>query len=142
MSLANVQGVKAEEAVSTLATSTQVESADISLFASNQLTETPTCSVTTNQAIIPTLTSVLEDPIDEENIHLHCQESPSNDLFFGVGMMLRYHHFRKALGQQVTEAAKSIRFLLLDESKTGDDVKIQPNNYKSSELKKSRQLFV
>ena len=57
-------------------------------------------------------------------------------------MMLRYHHFRKALGQQVTEAAKSIRFLLLDESKTGDDVKIQPNDYKSSELKKSRQLFV
>ena len=42
----------------------------------------------------------------------------------------------------LTEAAKSIGFLLLDESKTGDDVKIQPNDYKFSDLKKSRQLFV
>ena len=36
----------------------------------------------------------------------------------------------------LTEAAKSIGFLLLDESKTGDDVKIQPNDYKFSDLKK------
>lgn len=42
----------------------------------------------------------------------------------------------------LTQAAKSIGFLLLDESKTGDDVKIQPNDYKFSDLKKSRQLFV
>ena len=42
----------------------------------------------------------------------------------------------------LTEAAKSIGFLLLDESKTGDDVKIQPNDYKFSDLKKTRQLFV
>lgn len=42
----------------------------------------------------------------------------------------------------LTQAAKSIGFLLLDESKTGDDVKIQSNDYKFSDLKKSRQLFV
>ena len=42
----------------------------------------------------------------------------------------------------LTEAAKSIGFLLLDESKIGDDVKIQPNDYKFSDLKKTRQLFV
>ena len=42
----------------------------------------------------------------------------------------------------LTQAAKSIGFLLLDESKTGDDVKIQANDYKFSDLKKSRQLFV
>ena len=42
----------------------------------------------------------------------------------------------------LTEAAKSIGFLLLDESKTGDDVKIQSNDYKFSDLKKTRQLFV
>ena len=47
LSFAAVQGVKAEEAVSTPATSTQVEPADSSLFASNQVNETPTSSVTT-----------------------------------------------------------------------------------------------
>ena len=35
----------------------------------------------------------------------------------------------------LTQAAKSIGFLLLDESKTGDDVKIQSNDYKFSDLK-------
>ncbi len=41
----------------------------------------------------------------------------------------------------LTEAAKSIGFLLLDESKTGDDVKIQPNDYKFSDLKKNSSAF-
>ena len=42
----------------------------------------------------------------------------------------------------LSQAAKSIGFLLLDESKTGDEVKIQPNDYTFNDLKKTRQLFV
>lgn len=43
---------------------------------------------------------------------------------------------------KLTDVAKSIGFLLLDESKSGDDVKIQPNDYRFTDLKKHRQLFV
>lgn len=42
----------------------------------------------------------------------------------------------------LAEAAKSIGFLLLDESKTGDEVKIQADDYKFSDVQKTHQLFV
>ena len=308
LSFTAVQGVKAEEAVSTPATSTQVEPADSSLFASNQVTETPTSSVTTetetgpkssntgliqeentvrhdtgksdavaentsnnvtsDRTDISTLTNASEDPIAEGTIRLHFQELPSSDksslglwtwddvetpssqkgawptgatsfasakeddygVYLDVKLSaapkklsflinnaagtnlsgdktveilspqmneawidkdfqvysyqpipqnhVRINYFRtdgdysnksvwywgdvkdapsnwpdgvnfKLNGKYgayldipLTEAAKSIGFLLLDESKTGDDVKIQPNDYKYSDLKKSRQLFV
>ncbi|SUN07830.1 putative alkaline amylopullulanase [Streptococcus acidominimus] len=40
------------------------------------------------------------------------------------------------------ELAKTIGFLLLDESKSGDDVKIQQNDYHFTDLKKHRQIFL
>ncbi|MFU2206827.1 pullulanase [Streptococcus pluranimalium] len=43
---------------------------------------------------------------------------------------------------KLTDLSKSIGFLLLDESKSGDDVKIQPNDYTFTDLKKHRQLFL
>lgn len=64
LSFAAVQGVKAEEAVSTPATSTQVEPADSSLFANNQVIETPTSSVTTETETGPQSTN--SDLIQEE----------------------------------------------------------------------------
>ena len=307
LSFAAVQGVKAEE-VSTPSSSVQVEAADSSLFASNQVTETPTSSVTTetetgpkstnagliqkedtvrldtgksdavaentsnnvttDRAVISTLTNASEDPIAEGTIRLHFQELPSPDkaslglwtwddvetpssqkgawptgatsfaeakqddygVYLDVKLSaspkklsflinnaagtnlsgdktveilspqmneawidkdfqvysyqpipqdhVRINYFRTDgdysnksvwywgdvkdapsnwpdgvnfqpngkygayLDIPLTEAAKSIGFLLLDESKTGDDVKIQPNDYKFSDLKKTRQLFV
>lgn len=56
LSFAVVQGVKAEE-VSTPSSSVQVEAADSSLFASNQVTETPTSSVTTETETGPKSTN-------------------------------------------------------------------------------------
>ena len=56
LSFAAVQGVKAEE-VSTPSSSVQVEAADSSLFASNQVTETPTSSVTTETETGPKSTN-------------------------------------------------------------------------------------
>ncbi|MGT2832170.1 pullulanase [Streptococcus halotolerans] len=43
---------------------------------------------------------------------------------------------------KLADLAKSIGFLLLDESKSGDDVKIQPNDYHFTDLKNHRQLFL
>ncbi|MBF0786465.1 MULTISPECIES: pullulanase [unclassified Streptococcus] len=40
------------------------------------------------------------------------------------------------------DIATTIGFLLLDESKAGDDVKIQPNDYNFTDLKKHRQIFL
>lgn len=40
------------------------------------------------------------------------------------------------------DAAKAIGFLLLDESKSGDDVKIQPQDYNLTNLKKNSQIFL
>lgn len=42
----------------------------------------------------------------------------------------------------LTDAANSFGFLLLDENKNGDDVKIQANDYKVNDLKKRRHIFV
>lgn len=49
MSFAAVQGVKADEVVSTLDSSTQVEPADSSLTSSGLVTETPTAPVTAGE---------------------------------------------------------------------------------------------
>ncbi|MGT2784211.1 pullulanase [Streptococcus merionis] len=43
---------------------------------------------------------------------------------------------------KLKDLAKTIGFLLLDESKSGDDVKIQPNDYNFTDLKKHRQIFL
>ncbi|MTB64052.1 pullulanase [Streptococcus sp. zg-86] len=43
---------------------------------------------------------------------------------------------------KLTDLAKTIGFLLLDESKSGDDVKIQPSDYNFTDLKKHRQIFL
>lgn len=40
------------------------------------------------------------------------------------------------------DAAKTIGFLLLDENKSGDDVKIQPQDYNLTNLKKNSQIFL
>lgn len=50
--------------------------------------------------------------------------------------------FGAYLDVKLTDLAKTIGFLLLDESKSGDDVKIQPNDYKFTDLKKHRQIFL
>ena len=290
LSFAATHGVKAEEVVSTPASSTQVESADSSLTTSGLVTETPTAPLTAENATVskenepvslseentsrtePTnltetsentpktvstnnsqaLTNTSEEPIAEGTIRLHFQELPSQDkaslglwtwddvetpssqkgawptgatsfaeakqdnygVYLDVKLSstpkklsflinnaagtnlsgdkaveilspqmneawidkdfqvysyqpipqdhVRINYFRTDapsnwpdgvnfqpngkygayLDIPLTEAAKSIGFLLLDESKTGDDVKIQPNDYKFSDLKKTRQLFV
>lgn len=43
---------------------------------------------------------------------------------------------------KLTELANSIGFLLLDESQSGDAVKIQPKDYNFSDLKKHTQIFL
>ncbi|MEX5398713.1 pullulanase [Streptococcus sp. ZJ93] len=43
---------------------------------------------------------------------------------------------------KLADLAKSLGFLLLDESKSGDDVKIQPNDYNFTDLKKHSQIFL
>ncbi|WP_277291213.1 pullulanase [Streptococcus orisratti] len=43
---------------------------------------------------------------------------------------------------KLSDAASSIGFLLLDESKEGDAVKIQPNDYKFADLAKNSQIFL
>lgn len=42
----------------------------------------------------------------------------------------------------LADAAKMLGFLLLDESKSGDAVKIQPQDYTFADLQRTRQLFV
>ncbi|MBJ8325076.1 pullulanase [Streptococcus pacificus] len=43
---------------------------------------------------------------------------------------------------KLTDLPKELGFLLIDESKSGDDVKIQPNDYKLSLMKGQTQIFV
>lgn len=68
-------------------------------------------------------------------------ENPSKNWPDGVDFVKtgKYGHY---VDVPLKDAAKTIGFLLLDENKSGDDVKIQPQDYNLTNLKKNSQIFL
>ncbi|WP_117275681.1 pullulanase [Streptococcus intermedius] len=68
-------------------------------------------------------------------------ENPSKNWPDGVDFV-KTGKYGRYVDVPLKDAAKTIGFLLLDENKSGDDVKIQPQDYNLTNLKKNSQIFL